>query len=90
MLRKTTLTGAMLSITGSGYEMFGEALREVAILALVFIPLDYVKDRAGLTLERVESLLFWCFCIFFVGMVAQWFSDLVKWAAKIWEEDRVL
>jgi hypothetical protein len=85
-----TLAGAMLGITRSGYEMFGEAIREIAVLGLVFIPLDYFKDRGGMSLEKVEELLRWCFFIFLVGVASQWVSDRVKWAEKIWEDDRVI
>ena len=70
--------------------MFGEAIRDIAVLALVFIPLGYFKDRGGMSLEKVETLLRWCFTIFLVGTASQWISDLVKWAEKIWEDDRVI
>jgi hypothetical protein len=81
---------ALLSACGSGFKMFGEAVRDIAILALVFIPLDYFKEGGGMSWNDINALLLWCFGIFLVGVASEWLSDTVKWAERIWEEDRVL
>lgn len=50
-------------------EMIGEGLRELAVLFVVFVPLDYLfSDGAALTVGRVSAIVIVAIGVFGLGV----------------------
>lgn len=75
-----------LSVLESGFCMGGHYLREIAVLILVFVPVDFWKHEE-ITPLRLASVGGWSILILFCGMVCEWTSYGVKRGKKVWEQE---
>jgi hypothetical protein len=64
----------------------GEYFREIAVLVVVFMPLDLWKHEE-ITTTRVIMVLIASASIFLFGMIWEWTSYGVKRGKSAWEEE---
>lgn len=86
--RKVSFTASAFTILESGLEMSGHFVRDIAVLVLVFVPLDVWKHQE-VTVNRLTLLVVVSLIVFGFGLVLQWASHLVQWAKGIWEEENM-
>lgn len=86
-MRKVSITGAFLCMAESGLELFSELVRDAAVLVLVFVPIDWWKDKASWKPDSVVILVVGSLLVFGIGLALHWTSQLVKWARGIYEEE---
>ena len=84
--RKVSVIGAFLDMTESGLEMSGHFFRDIAVLVLVFVPIDIWTHQPVMKSDLV-GLGGGSLVVFAFGMALQWVSSLVKWAKEIWAEE---
>jgi hypothetical protein len=77
---------AILTMLETGFDKGGEYLREIAVLVIVFIPLDLWK-HTEITAFRVATVILISFAIFLGGMVLEWTSYGVKRGKIAWERE---
>ncbi len=75
-----------LAVLESGFYMGGHYLREIAVLILVFVPLDFWKHQEITTL-RLFGVGAISLLVLFCGMVCEWTSYGVKRGKKVWEQE---
>lgn len=75
---------AALAILESSCCKAGDYFREMAVLIVVFIPLDLWK-QTDITGMRILEVLGVSFGLFWIGMVLEWSSYGVKRGRKAWE-----
>ena len=68
--------------------MSGHFVRDIAVLVLVFVPLD-VWRHEEVTGNRLILLGIVSLIVFGLGLVLQWGAHLVQWAKAIWEEENM-
>jgi heme/copper-type cytochrome/quinol oxidase subunit 1 len=68
--------------------MSGHFVRDIAVLVLVFVPLDIWKHNE-VTANRLVLLGIVSLVVFGFGLALHWVSSLVKWARGIWEEENM-
>lgn len=75
-----------LAMAESSFCKGGEYLREVAVLILVFFPLDLWKHEE-ITAERITWVVLASLGIFALGMVCEWTSYGVKRGKAAWNAE---
>ena len=86
--RKVSITGAFLGMAESGLELLSELVRDIAVLVLVFVPIDWWKDAAASWKPAsVAALITGSLTLFGIGVALHWTSQLVKWAKGIYDEE---
>jgi len=76
----------VLTMLESGFCKGGDYLREVAVLVIVFIPLDLWK-HTEITGLRVTMVIFISAVIFLFGMAFEWTSYGFKRGKAAWEKE---
>ncbi len=85
-LRPVTLLEALYKGVQVVLEKFGDFLREVAALVLVFIPLDLWKG--DFTWQRSIGIILVSLAIFTFGLVSELGAVAVKRARDLYEEEQ--
>lgn len=86
MQRKRLSFGTVaLSVLQSSFCKGGDYFREMAVLVVVFIPLDLWKHEE-ITSVRVVLVIAGSIGLFVVGMICEWTSYGVKRGKAAWEE----
>jgi hypothetical protein len=75
-----------LGVIETGFNMGGHYLREIAVLIVVFIPLDLWKHEEITGLRLVEVIVL-SFVTLLAGMVFEWTSCGVKRGKVVWERE---
>jgi hypothetical protein len=83
-----SITATALTMLESGFDMAGHFVRDIAVLALVFIPIDLWK-KDDMTSNHVLLLALASAGVFGFGVALHWVSELVKWASEIWREENM-
>lgn len=66
--------------------MGGHYLREIAVLVVVFFPLDFWKHDQ-ITVMRMSGVIAASILILLFGMVCEWTSYGVKRGKRAWEKE---
>jgi hypothetical protein len=85
-LRPVTFTEACTKGLQVLLEKFGDFMRELAVLLLVFIPIDYWKD--GLTWPKILAVFGVSGVVFAFGLVSEYFAIAVKRYRDLYEEEQ--
>jgi hypothetical protein len=84
-LRPVTVIEALYKALQVGLEKFGDFLRELAVLLLVFIPIDYWK--VGLSWPRFYAVFGASAGIFGFGLMCEYAAIAVKRYRELYEEE---
>jgi hypothetical protein len=84
--KRKSLVSAILKAFDSLFDMIGHYLRELAVLIVVFIPLDLWKHDE-ITLTRMSWVISASAVVFAFGAAFQWLAYLVEWARDIWRKE---
>lgn len=74
---------AVLAMCETTFMRGGEYLREVSILVMVFVPLDYWK-HSEVTPVRIILVVACSAVIFIAGMICEWASYGIKLGKAAW------
>ena len=75
-----------LAVLESGFCMWGHYLREIAVLVVVFVPVDYWKHDE-ITTARLVGVFGVSILILLCGMACEWTSYGVKRGKQVWERE---
>lgn len=84
--KRLSVGTAAFSVLESGFCMFGHYLREVAVLVVVFFPLDFWK-HSEITVPKMVGVFAASILVLLIGMACEWTSYGVKRGKQAWERE---
>lgn len=86
MQKRLSFGTVALGVLESGFCMGGHYLRELAVLVVVFVPIDYWRHDQ-ITAWRIVGIASVSILILLCGMVCEWTSYGVKRGKQFWEKE---